>query len=444
MSRWARVVVAVLAVTAVVVIGVAWPGGTRRAGAERAEVVYYPLLTNGFEYRRVPYPEEVATIRILAGDPVVFEAHRSLVSFWPITRQYLADFAKLDETVPGTPEVIDAAGHTTAFAPVLYTLWYPRGLGAEPELVTGDAARQTYDAYVTKAAAAFEADRRYQMAVAKLQQEVDDWLAMAAAGVDPLPPPPAELNQEPPEPYPAYATEPTVAPVVALPAGSYHLRWRGDDGGIVAGSERTLEVFGATKTGVSYTLIPYDRWTQPGFSFDPSETVYLAEHQDVFLTPLRASRYGSYPYARLLEPQTLDATDPHQDLWIPDDTNPDFTGFALETSGGGEATGTVPWQGYRVYQQPDATRGYSIEPFSGEGNLQPDFMAMRLPVEGSVTGIDLVGPDGTVVGNSHRDVRRVPAVPRAALYLPAVASLAFALWIRLGRARRPGNEAEPG
>ena len=436
MNRSARFVVAALVVVAAAVIGFTGLGGTDPTDTAREEFVYYPLVTNGFEYRRVPYPEEVTTIRLMAEEPVAIDARRSVVAFWPITREYLADFAKLDESVPGVAEVIDEQGVVTAFEPQPYTLWYPRGLGAEPRLVTGTEAQQTYDTYVEQGRAAFEADRQYQMAVARLQEEIDEWLALAADGVEPLPDPPAELTEPPPEPYVAYAAEPALAPIVQLAAGSYTLRWRGDDGQIVAGSERRLAVSGATKSGVAYTIIPYDRWTQPIFTFDPNESIYLAEDQEVFLAPLRVSRYSAYVYTRLLDPQTIDTPDRNITLWVPDETNPDLTGNSVQVTSKNEVTDNVAWLGYRVFQEPNATRGYTIEEFEADGALQPDFNAMRLPIDKSVGEISLVDPTGNEVANSSRDIRRVPAIPRAALYLPALAFIGLAVTLRFFLPRR--------
>jgi len=430
-SRSTRLVVAGIALVAVVVIGFTRLGGGDTAGTEKEEFVYYPLVTNGFEYRRVPYPEDVPTMRILAGEPVVIEATRSIVSFWPITREYLADFAKLDEKIPGVAEVVDENGTVTVFDPVPYTLWYPRGPGAEPQFVMGAEAQPTYDAYVEEGRAAFEADRQYQIRVAVLQQEIDAWLKLAADGVDPLPDPPGELTESPPEPYLGYATEPDLSSIVQLPAGSYTLRWRGDDGQIMAGSERELFVAASTRAGVSYTIIPYDRWTQPVFTFDPDEAIYLAEDQEVFLAPLRASRYSAHLYTRLLDPQTIEVPDRNVALWVPDETSPDLSGFSLQVGSGGDRAGNIAWQGYRVFQEPNATRGYTIDEFDVEGALQPDFHAMRLPIDQSVAAIALIDPAGNEVANSSRNIRRVPAIPRAALYLPAVAFLGLAVSLRL-------------
>jgi len=435
-NRPARFVVAALVAVAAVLIGFTGLDGTDPADAAREEFVYYPLVTNGFEYRRVPYPEEVTTIQLLAEEPVAFDARRSVVAFWPITREYLADFAKLDESVPGVAEVIDEHGVVTAFEPQPYTLWYPRGLSGEPQLVTGNEAQQTYDTYVEEGRAAFEADRQYQMAVARLQEQIDEWLALAADGVEPLPDPPGELTEPAPEPYVAYAAEPALAPIVQLPAGSYTLRWRGDDGQIVAGSERELAISGATRSGVAYTIIPYDRWTQPIFTFDPNESIYLAEDQDVFLAPLPVSRYSAFVYTRLLDPQTIDAPDRNATLWVPDETDPDLTGNSVQVTSKGEVVDKVAWLGYRVFQEPNATRGYYIEEFEADGALQPDFNAMRLPLDRSVTEVGLIGADGHAVANSSRDVRRVPAIPRGALYLPALAFIGLAISLRFFLPRR--------
>ena len=53
MSRSTRLVVAAIVLVAVAVIGYTRLGSTNPTATESEQFVYYPLVTNGFEYRRV-------------------------------------------------------------------------------------------------------------------------------------------------------------------------------------------------------------------------------------------------------------------------------------------------------------------------------------------------------------------------------------------------------
>lgn len=431
----------------VVVLGGLWLVGEGRSGRtgevkDRREFVYDPLVTNGFEYRRVRYPEEVPEIFALADEPLVVDARISLVSFWPITKEYLADFAKLDEAVDGALEVVGPGG-TTVHEPGLFTLWYPEG-PYQPglEVVVGDEAQQVYDAFVEDAVAYLEADREYQRRLVEWQAELEEYMGMVVEGVEPLPEPPGEFTEEPPEVYRSYATEPERAPVVTLPEGSYRIRWRGPDGEIVPGSERRLTVFSRTDAAIGYTVIPEDRWTQPEISFDPAETVYLAEDQKIFLAAFEVSSYNFYRYARLFEPQTIEAIDRDETIWIPE-LEELIADYSVTVWDDGRSAADLDVLGYRVRQDPGATRGYTIEPFESDGVLEPDFSAVRIPTTVPMSEVSLTGPGGAEVSGSRHSLERVPVVPAWALYAPAVVFLlvAGAIWQRRGRLGGAPREA---
>ena len=127
-----------------------------------------------------------------------------------------------------------------------------------------------------------------------------------------MPPPPPELDIEPPEPFHAYASEPQDAAVLSLPAGRYTVRIRDADGAIVPGSERALVSFGPLDRAIGYVLRPEDRWTRPLASFDPDETIYTTGQTDLFLEPVPVVAYDAASYARLFRPQSIETADTGQ------------------------------------------------------------------------------------------------------------------------------------
>ena len=404
------------------------------------QLVWWPLVTDGQEYRRVPYPQEAGSLLVLAGSDIVLDARFAPVAWWPITREYLADFARQPDLVEGSIEVLDGSGEVRIVDPEPYLLWHPMGVGAGPaRLLHGEEALAFYDDYLEDARAAAEREREYQRVFGAHQAAVEAWLRMAAErrGQD-MPPPPPELDIEPPKPFHAYATEPRETAVLSLPAGAYTVRVRGEGGEIVPGSVRELVSFGPLDHAIGYVLRPEDRWTRPVISFAPDETIYTTGRTDLFLEPVPVVEYDAQHYARLFQPQSVETADAAQTLWTADMEGEDAAGgAALALWNGDTQIDTLPRTPWRVAQLPGAARGYVIEPFApGTGTLEPDFDAMRLPEAADVTRIDLLAVGDTPVHASTRAFRKVAAWPEALLFLPALLPLVVGIAIRTGSRRR--------
>jgi hypothetical protein len=406
------------------------------------QVVYWPLVTDGSEYRRVSYPEEAGALVVLADTEVVLDARLAAVSYWPITREYVADLTGDPRVPPGRIEITDPSGASTILEPQPYVLWYPRGAAAGPsELVHGEAARPFYEDYVRSARTAAEKLREYERVVAEHRALVEAWVAMAGerAGQN-LPPPPPELKIERPEPYQAFATEPREAAVVTLPQGIYHVQLRSEDGQVVPGSRRELLSIAPLGRGTGYVLRPEDRWTQPAVSFAPDEIIYTTGAADLFVQPVPVAEFQARDYTRLFEPQSVQATDPSLTVWVPGAEPQDGEqGTSLALMDGGRMLATVPRRGYRVNQLAGSGLGYSIDEFAAEAGsaLQPDLTAMRLEAEVGASRIRLVeGPDGNPVAGSDRELRVVNPPPEPMLFLPALLPVALGLGLRAASSRR--------
>ena len=403
------------------------------------QFVYWPLLTDGTEYRRIAYPREAGTLLVLADTEMVIEARRVPVSYWPITREYLADFSGGPPSVEGTIEIVDASGTVRVIDPVPYVMWHPEGVGAGPvQLLYGEEAETFYEDYVKTARAAAAKAKEYQRIVAERQAAVEAWLRIAAERPPDLPTPPPELEIAEPEPFHAFASEPRLAAVSALREGTYTVRVRGADGDIVPGSERELVSFGPRAHAVGYVLRPQDRWTRPIVSFSPAETVYTTDGTDLFFQPIPVAEYEARRFSRLFRPQSVEAADPSLTVWTPrPDDGHAIAGAALALSDGDAVVDTMPRMPYRVSQLPGASRGFSIGPFKPEAGstVEPDFYAMRIGKESRATRVSLVGASGPVPA-SERRIRHVSPPSGFLLFLPALLPLAVGVAVRLRRRRR--------
>jgi hypothetical protein len=405
------------------------------------QLVWWPLVTDGQEYRRVPYPQKAGSLLVLAGSDVVIEARFAPVAYWPITREYLADFSGRPRAVQGDIEIVDGSGEVRLIKPEPYVLWHPLGVGAGPaKLMHGQAALAFYDGYLEDARAAAEREREYQRLVGLHQAAVEAWLRMAAErrGQN-MPAPPPELDIEKPEPFHGFASEPRHAAVHSLPEGAYTLRIRGPAGEIVPGSERELVSFGPLDRAIGYVLRPEDRWTQPVISFAPDETIYTTGGTDLFFEPLPVVEYDAGRYTRLFRPQSVEAADAAQSLWTADiERDGVGDGVVLGLWNGNTLVDTLPRTPYRVAQLAGASRGYEIEPFAPESSaLEADFQAMRVPKEAEVTRVDLFAEAAAATPlRADRQLRNVAPWPEPLLFLPALLPLVVGVAVRIGNRRR--------
>ena len=410
-----------------------WSSSMARA---QDELVYWPLITNGAEYRRVSYPDAAGPVLVLADTDMIIEARYAPVSYWAITREYLADFSQELRLAAGSVEIIDEAGEITIVEPEPYVLLYPAGVGAGPSvLARGVPALELYDDYVKTARATALAIREYQRLIAEQHGAVDAWLRIAAERPEKLPKPPPELDLKEPEPYQAYATEPREAAVVSLPEGSYTVRIRDADDKIIPASERKLVSFGARKQAIGYVVRPADRWTRPIISFAPDETIYTTGQTDLYFQPVPVVEYEARRFTRLFRPQSIEAIDPNLTMWVPREEGSSLAdGSSLAVSDGDAATTTLPHTAYRVAQLGNATRGYTIEEFASRStaSLKPDFHAMRVDRNLATMQISLLhGEDDVVADGSERTLQRVSLPAEPLLFLPAFLPLMIGVMLRL-------------
>ena len=415
--------------------------GAMALGAAASEqLVYWPLITDGNEYRRVSYPQEAGSLLVLADREVVIEARRAPVSYWPITREYLADLSKHPPPISGSVEIVDGSGAVTVAEPESFVVWHPLGVGAGPaELVHGERAVRFYEGYLQAARAAAEEEREYQRILGAHQAAVEAWIRMAAErrGQN-MPAPPPELEIEKPEPFHAFATEPREAAVVSLPEGTYTVRVRGPDGKIVPGSERELISFAPLGRAVGYVLRPEDRWTRPTMSFAPDDAIYTTGGTDLFFQPVPVVEYDARRYARLFRPQSVEVADSLLTVWTPQEERVWASDdVALALWDGDAMLDALPRRPYRVRQLAGTSRGYEIEEYAtAEGALEPDFHAVRVRKDAELTRVSLLaGAAGDPVSGSVREVRQARLPGAALLFLPALLPLALGLGLRIARLR---------
>lgn len=398
--------------------------------------VYWPLVTDGQEYRRIAYPEAAGEIVVHGNTQIVLDAREAQVGYWPITRAYLSDVSQSSDKIEGSFEIVDENGKVEVVEQQPYLLWHPLGVGGgSVELIIGPKTEEIYKEYVRNARTAMEATRAFQRTVAEHHVEVEAWLKLAAQRSEKLPPPPPELSVVEPEPYRAFATEPELASVVNLEPGSYLVRIRASDGRIVPNTERRLTAIVPLRTGIGYVVRPEDRWTQPGVTFGLDQTIYSTGQSDFYVQPVRVAEFNAQHFSRVFRPQTHEVSDPYLNMWVPTGSTDDLVYGELILRNGGDLVAEIPVSPYRVRQLSGRVRGYEIEPFDAGANagVSPDFSGIKVPSDSAANRISLTL--GAEVPNSERKVQVVRSVSRTGLVFSALIPFALGLAVRSLRRR---------
>ena len=431
----------ILAGLAVLLLANFWVSSSNAQTPEkRREFVYGVQAFDGLQYESTFYPLTTDTIYLLADVTNIISPRESLVYFWAITNEQKADWDGLNEVVDGTLEVLQSRQVIHNLEHTRYVIQYPTGLDSgEVYIYLSDEAEAQYQEFDRqrrdfrdRVAEYYEATGAYHEALSAIAQQEN------YQGEIPQPPPE-------PEPFLFFSTGVFEGVPVNLPAGQYIIRVRGSDGQIVPNSERNLVVFEVEREGVSYEIIPHDKWTTPEQSDDPSQMLYARNGSILYLQPTSEKEYNQLYFDRLKQPQSTTGS-LNRWTWIP--LTPVAEG-ALEILDGGEVVERIERRPYVVRQYTGSALGYEIidQLTTSEARFKersPDFEAYEINIDDiqlTAFTIRLVDPNGNIVPGSERSVRLVNIAASRNYFLlpllPLVVGAGLIFWRRSKLAATP-------
>ncbi|MBA2718315.1 MAG: hypothetical protein H0U52_03580 [Chloroflexi bacterium] len=326
------------------------------------QTVYNGIVFDAQGYQGVFLPENEHVVYVLADTINVLVPKVTDVYWWPLTREYRADWESRDETLDGTVEIGDRS-----FPMTTYSLRHDGGFDAsKASLLVGDEAGQGYRDYEAKRQAYQAEVNAYGDAVKAFNDQLVVWgqeidrLQKAGLPINNLPVPkqpqaPAQVSVSVTEPEPGVAFN--------LPAGSYAMRLRGADGQVVPGSERTIVAFGPRRSGVAYTVMAASKYTLPDTSTNPDDLILVRGDTDLYIQPSAEREYDAYASAKMLNPQQHSVQDRRgRWAWLPSGR---VTAAEIDLRVGTGAT--VVSQGtYYAKQRPGSALGFEIVPYGPE------------------------------------------------------------------------------
>ena len=393
-------------------------------------------------------PPSADAIFLLANGTSVISPRFTEIYFWPITNEFRADWSALNEPVPGVLEVVSNGRLVAELTPTDYTILFSQEeTTTTAELFLGQAAIDAEANFRARQEAFNEASAEYQRAERAWLDAVAEANARQQAG-ETVELPPAPVI---PEPIGIFSNGLNQGIPIDLDPGQYDIRLRDANGDVVPGSERTLTVFAARRTGVGYTVVPETRWTTPLDSPAPSDVIVGAADSALYLEPHLAREYPARDWALLQDPQA-----PQGDVggwqWVQGERLEDQL---LEIVAGEDVVDQRSLTPYNVRQVPGSQLGYeviAIDPSTSatpetSETERPDFAAypIHLGATGEQYQIRLASREGEIMPGSTRLVRvpENPPITRLFVFsvLPLVAG-AIVITRRQRGARLPRDVAE--
>ena len=231
---------------------------------------------------------------------------------------------------------------------------------------------------------------------------------------------------------------------VKLPAGSYQIRLRSKDGLLVAGSERSLVVFGPRRSAIGYKVVPETRWTTPDLVDDLSDVIIGKANSRIYLIPHYEQEFPARDYGLLENPQQKIA-ETSEWKWVLGDP---LQNGELELVLNGQPIKQLPLTPYRVKQVAGNTLGYEIQEFKADPTkpAYPDLVAYPIQIDqpGSGLEIRMRTASGEIMPGSTRLVRTPAETPLGILLLLGICPIVLGALVIIRRRlqmRLPRNVA---
>jgi hypothetical protein len=409
------------------------PNRERVAVTTERQTVYGLSLFDGGCYQTTFCPKPVNTLYMVAGVDNVATFRRTEVYFWPLTKEYMANWMELNRNQTGSLEIRQGNRVLKTLSQTKFAFLFPESGAKATAVKTG----------ATAVAAAREFDRRMalyerQMNVYTRQEQqyqrlVKEYLKNPAAVGGQLPPAPRE-----PQAPSKLISPPDDGFILNLPPGNYHLRFKDRQGRPLAGSEKSLVVFSVRAKGVGYEIIPEDKWTSPVKSDGPGDHLFLRAGQTLYLKPFATRLYNRHHFlklAQLTRPDSGRGAE-EQQQWAAVYPLPGHPKVVIIKNG--QPVQTIVETPYIVKQRPGYALGYDIlkyspEQFPGE---KASFTAYRVKLPAGLGHYELQLDDtqGRLIKGSRRGVYNIPEPNWEVLLvvlLPLGAGVAVKLYRRM-------------
>ncbi|HZQ07820.1 MAG TPA: hypothetical protein VFD70_14645 [Anaerolineae bacterium] len=400
----------------------------------RTQAFVYGITNyNGAKYASAIVPPSVDTMYLLAGRENVVAPRETLIYWWPITNEYLADWDRLNQVVDGTLNVYQNGRLFKSFPLSSYVIQYDVNNPADTlALYTGAEAQAKYEAWSVALKNYQDALSKYYAALSEWDIQIEELRKSSPNGVIP----PEKVPPQPQQPKRPTLLSTNLAQgfVIDLPSGTFTIEIARADGSIQPDSRKQLVMFDKLRDGIAYSVVPSTRWNLPEQSDEPESVIYAEPGTTLYLQAFQAGQYDDYAYSHMLDPQNQSAQ-AGRAKWVSFDPT---TQPQMHLTSGGVTVQQIPSQPYYVQQVSGGGLGYQVEPFDPSKMERATFTGYTIPldVSGTEYSVQLVDANGTPLAGSQR---RIIALNADRVWMPYVLSalpLALGVGVLVWRRRQ--------
>lgn len=377
-------------------------------------------LYDGRSYTSTMAPRAINKVYMLANTTNVIEVLETEIYWWDITQEYMADWEKLRKPIAGKLEVRKNGKVYKTFQKVRYSFEYSQGMYQAGRLLTGKAADDASRRYQKRVERYWNDYMEYSKKQAAYEQAMEEFMADPKGKTAP---------QQPKQPQGPnfYVTDAADGFLVELPVGTYQVRLVNNKGKVIAGTEKTVDVWKPHRHGVGYVARPESKWTMQRESTDPGENLYAQGKETVYFSAFSQSQFNEYKYVKLskLEQPGSGKGSQYVYKWRAMGTVPDD--YTMEILYRGKLLKMAHLEPFSVEQIPGSALGYNI--IKAKEPEDAAFYAYKVPVQkqGTYT-LRIRDGKGKIVPGSIRTLQSIPKVNPWPLYILALLPIIWGIY----------------
>lgn len=394
--------------------------------------------------------QHVDTMFAIANRPTLITARETEVYYWPITREYMADWYTMNEQIHGRLRIRQGNTVVDELEMQTYAHYFPEGSSSERETMLGEEAIQLYEDYNESMDRYYKEQNEYMEAMIEHSLQMDAILEQVRETGEYIAEDEAPKSPREPIQPRLFVFEPREAFALDLPPGRYEVEMIDDNGNVIPNTGKKLVVFSPRRTGLSYSVVPEHMWTRAFQTNDTAETLYLEGRRIFYLQPFEAEEYNQYQYlkSQILEQPLYGEGVKSSWAWI--QTQNADTSYVLQILRDGEVVQEIRRKPYWVRQTSGHALGYNIVEFDEDDpamyGREPSFYGYRIELEAQRGGytMQMVDEDGNVVPGSVREIRSIRDTPPWALYGIPLIPFVIGMFVYARRRRlRPRSGKQP-
>jgi len=401
----------------------------------KEEFVYELSLWNGKNFDFTFCPQAIKEIYMIADEYNIFNLKKTQVYYWPMTKEYKANWYKKNEMINGSLEILKNNKVIKNIEPKIYSFKY-NTITQETELLIEKEAQESYNKFEEEQNKYLESIRNYYMEMKNYEEDIyslpkkEDELKRKFINKN--------ISNKPkmPKPLREFVSKPKKGFILKIDKGEYEIIFRDEIGKALQGIKKKLIVFTKRRSGIGYKMFSEKRWIDSYNSNELGDILYLEGNQTVFIKPFNAVEYPELGYSKISRLSYNESRKLSKDVWNWTYLSPRCQEEKLELIKGDDIIYEANQKSYYIKQIPGYALGYEIvEALEDDSNLQT-FSGYKIEINNAGKYIiRMIDKNNNILVNSIRQIRPIFSQNTIWLFLISIIPILIGIIILLNNKR---------